>query len=307
MTTLHIPVLVEQTIQFLINRPTGIYVDCTLGTGGHFQAIAQHLDNDAYLIGIDADPSAVQYCEQNISISQPHQFITANFVDIKRICYRAGFPKVDGILMDLGLSSFALDNPERGFTYSQAGPLDMRFSPDTAQTAMDFINTASLKELALVFKEYGEERYSYNIARRIITERDKNPIKTTGQLASIIREEVPKQFQIKTLSRIFQAIRIQVNQELDALRQGLSDAVSLLAPSGRIVVISYHSIEDRIVKQFFKKEASDCICPPDFPICQCNHHAQLKILTHRPIVPSKSEIERNSRARSARLRAAEKL
>ncbi|HPC35723.1 MAG TPA: 16S rRNA (cytosine(1402)-N(4))-methyltransferase RsmH [Candidatus Marinimicrobia bacterium] len=307
MTTLHIPVLVEPTIQFLINRPTGIYVDCTLGTGGHFQTIAQHLDNDAYLIGIDADPSAVQYCAQNISISQPHQFITANFADLKRVCYRAGFPKVDGILMDLGLSSFALDNPERGFTFSQNGPLDMRFSPDTAQNAMEFINTASQKELASVFKEYGEERFSQKIARRIITERAKDPIKTTGQLAAIIREEVPGQFQVKTLSRIFQAIRIHINRELDALRQGLSDAISLLAPSGRIVVISYHSIEDRIVKQFFQNEARDCICPPEFPICQCNHHAQLKILTNRPIVPNKSEIQRNSRARSARLRAAEKL
>jgi len=307
MTTLHIPVLVEPTIQFLINRPTGIYVDCTLGTGGHFQAIARHLNNDAYLIGIDADPSAVQYCEQNIAISQPHQFITANFADLKRVCYRAGFLKVDGILMDLGLSSFALDNPERGFTFSQNGPLDMRFSATTTQTAMDFINSASHKELSSVFKEYGEERFSPKIARRIIAERTKNPIKTTGQLAGIIREEIPGQFQVKTLSRIFQAIRIHINRELDALRQGLSDAISLLAPSGRIVVIAYHSIEDRIVKQFFQNEARDCICPPEFPICQCNHHAQLKILTNRPIVPNKSEIQRNPRARSARLRAAEKL
>jgi len=307
MTILHIPVLVEQTIEFLVSKPTGTYVDCTLGTGGHFQALARHLDAGAYLIGVDTDPQAVQYCAENLSISQPHQFFTSNFGDLKRVCYRAGCQKVDGILMDLGLSSFALDNSARGFAFNQDGPLDMRFSPAITQTAADFINSASQSELIKVFREYGEERYSPKIARHIIEERHKNTINTTGQLAAIIRAVIPAEFQIKTVSRIFQAIRIQVNNELDTLKQGLSEAVSILDLSGRIVVISYHSLEDRIVKQHFRNEARDCTCPPDFPICQCDHHARLKILTPRPVMPDDFEIKNNPRARSARLRAAERL
>lgn len=307
MISLHIPVLVEQTTEYLVRKPTGIYVDCTLGTGGHFQALAQQLDQTAFLIGIDADPTAVQYCTENLSISQSHQFTTSNFTDLKRVCYRAGFLKVDGILMDLGLSSFALDNPLRGFAFSQDSPLDMRFSPLITQTAADIINSVSQKELEKIFTEYGEERHSMKIAHRIIEERTKNAISNTGQLASIIRSVVPGKFQIKSLSRIFQALRIHINKEFDVLQQGLFEAVSLLAPSGRIVVISYHSIEDRIVKQFFKNEARDCTCPPEFPICQCNHRARLKILTDHPIIPDDSEIKNNSRARSAKLRAAERL
>lgn len=307
MNTLHIPVLVKQTIAFLVSKPSGIYVDCTLGTGGHFRALSQHLDREAYLIGIDADPQAVQHCTEHLSISQPHQFITSNFADLKRVCYRAGFQSVDGILMDLGLSSFALDNSARGFTYSQNGPLDMRFAPNISQTAADFINTASQSELVQVFREYGEERHSQKIARRIIEERAKNAIDTTDQLAAIIKAIVPGEFRTKSLSRIFQAIRIYINNELEVLREGLSAAVTLLAPSGRLVIISYHSLEDRIVKQYFKNEARDCTCPPEFPVCQCHHRARLKILTHRPILPDKFEIEDNSRARSAKLRAAEKL
>jgi len=307
MTTLHIPVLVEQAIHFLVNKPAGVFVDCTLGTGGHFQELSKHLESNANLLGIDADPEAVQYCMENLIIPQSHQFVSANFSDLKRVCYRAGFQKVDGILMDLGLSSFALDNPSHGLTFSQDGPLDMRFSPSIRQTAADFINRAPLKELVKVFKEYGEERHSSRIARAIIDERTRNEIRTTAQLVTIIKDSVPGNFLIKTLSRTFQAIRMQINDEVAVLQKGLDEAVSLLTTGGRIVVISYHSIEDRMVKQCFKNEARDCICPPQFPICQCNHTARLKILTTRPILPDVVETKRNSRARSAKLRAAEKL
>ncbi len=307
MTTLHIPVMVEQTLHYLVSKPTGTFVDCTLGTGGHMQALSKTTDANSYLIGIDADPSAVQYCKDNLSIAQPHQFLNANFVDLKRVCYRAGFQKVDGILMDLGISSFALDDPSRGLTFSQNGPLDMRFSPSIPQTAADFINNASLTDMLKVFREYGEERNSLRIARRIIDERAKQEFRTTGQLADVIKQVVPGEFQVKTLSRIFQAIRMHINSEVAVLQRALADAVSLLAADGRIVVISYHSIEDRIVKQHFKTESKDCICPPEFPVCQCHHKARLKILTDHPVLPNHTEINNNPRARSAKLRAAARL
>jgi 16S rRNA (cytosine1402-N4)-methyltransferase len=191
MTTLHIPVLVQEAIQFVVKKPTGIFVDCTLGTGGHTQALSKVLNPDAYIIGIDADPGAVNYCSQNLSIAQPHQFVNANFADLKRICYRAGFQAVDGILMDLGLSSFALDDPARGLAFSQDGPLNMRFSPAIAQSAADFINSATEKEMIHAFQEYGEERHSVRIARLILTERAKSSITTTAQLATIIRSAAP--------------------------------------------------------------------------------------------------------------------
>lgn len=307
MTTIHEPVLPKETIHYLVTKSDGIYLDATLGTGGHFKELSAHLSQNALLIGIDADPTAVQYCTHHLDIAQKHLFINSNFAQLKKICFRNGNLKVDGILMDLGLSSFGLDDPERGFSYASDGPLDMRFSPTLQQTAADIINRAELSELTRIFQEYGEERHAKALARLIVKEREKSAIQTTGQLAALVKQKAAPQFANKTLSRIFQALRIAVNQELGALEQALKDARDVMNPGGRLVVIAYHSLEDRIVKQFFKTESTDCICPKEFPVCRCHHRAAFKILTPKPILPTKEEISNNPRARSAKLRVAERL
>jgi len=307
MTSIHKPVLLEKTLKYLINTKVGVYVDCTLGTGGHFKAIAKSLKPNAVLIGIDADYSAINYCKKNIRIQQKSIFVNSNFSNLMRICYRIGYTRVNGIFMDLGLSSFALDNPNRGFSFTHDGPLDMRFSPETTVNAETFVNSASVSTLKRIFKEYGEEKYSNLIAKAIVRERKIQQIKTTRQLANIITNTISSPFPVKILSRIFQAIRIYVNKEIDSLKKALSQSLDILDENGRLVVISYHSIEDRIVKQFMKRESTDCICPPDFPICRCNHKAQLEILTKRPIIPSREEINSNSRARGAKLRVSKKI
>ena len=307
MTTIHVPVLLKETLQYLVSRRDGVYVDATLGTGGHFTSLSEQLDQNAILIGIDTDPSAINYCSTHLSIKQKYILINSNFESIKAVCFRSGYPRTHGILMDLGMSSFTLDNPDRGLSYSVNGPLDMRFSPDLAKTASDIINTADQSELVTIFKTFGEERNSRSIARAIIDERQINTIKTTGQLAEIIRHRTHPLYANKTLSRIFQALRIVVNRELEVLKKALKDAIDILEPDGRIVIITYHSLEDRIVKQYFKTESTDCVCPPEFPICQCSHKASIKLLTAKPILPGKDEIRNNSRARSAKLRAAKRI
>ncbi|MBN2602265.1 MAG: 16S rRNA (cytosine(1402)-N(4))-methyltransferase RsmH [Candidatus Marinimicrobia bacterium] len=307
MSTIHVPVLLKETMQVLVSKPDGVYIDATLGTGGHFRELSTRLDQNAILIGIDADPTVIDHCKSTLNIPQKHQYINSNFESVKAICFRNGYLKVDGILMDLGLSSFALDNPFRGLSFSADGPLDMRFSPTISQTAANIINYADINDLVLIFQKFGEERFSKSIARSIVKERQKSPIESTGQLAAIIKQKAQPQYVNKTLSRVFQALRIAVNRELDVLQKALEDSVSILNPEGRLAVITYHSLEDRIVKQFFKLESTDCICPREFPICQCNHKASLKILTPKPILPNKEEIILNSRARSAKLRAVKRL
>ncbi|MDO9549019.1 MAG: 16S rRNA (cytosine(1402)-N(4))-methyltransferase RsmH [Candidatus Marinimicrobia bacterium] len=307
MSTIHVPVLLKETIQILVSRPDGVYVDATLGTGGHFRELSSQLNQDAILLGIDADPTVIDHCKSNLNIPQKHLYINSNFESVKAVCFRNGYPKIDGILMDLGLSSYALDDPDRGLSFSANGPLDMRFSPAIGQTAADIINNAGLTDLIHIFQEFGEERFSKSIARSIVNERQKSSIKTTAQLAAIVKQKAQAQNVNKTLSRIFQALRIAVNCELDVLQKALTDSASILNPGGRLVVITYHSLEDRIVKQFFKYESTGCICPREFPICQCDHKASLKIITPKPILPKKEEIIQNSRARSARLRAAKRL
>jgi len=285
MSTIHVPVLLKETMQLLVSRPEGVYVDATLGTGGHFQELSHQLDQDAFLIGLDADPKVIAYCQSALRISQKHIFINSNFEAIKAVCFRNGYPKVDGILMDLGLSSFALDDPERGLAFSTDGPLDMRFSPSIPQTAADIVNHTDLPDLIKIFREFGEERFSKSIARAIVTERRKAPITTTAQLTAIVKQKAQPQYVNKTLSRIFQALRIAVNRELDVLQKALIDSIDILNPGGRLVIITYHSLEDRIVKQFFKKESTDCLCPKEFPVCRCGHKASLKILRNNSKLP----------------------
>ncbi len=307
MDTIHIPVLLEETLTYLINKPNGVYVDCTLGTGGHFSELSKRLDHDAVLIGFDADPTAIKHCEENLRISQKKILVNSNFKNLRKYCFRNGYPKVNGILMDLGMSSFALDNPNRGFSFSKDGNLDMRFSPEIIETAEHFINNAKVRDMIHVFRKYGQEKKSGYIARKIIAEREKYRIKTTAQLAKIIKECVPPPYQIKSLSRIFQAIRIFINHEYDVLENALNQARDTLLPGGRLVVISYHSGEDTITKKFINYEVKGCLCPPEFPICQCSHKASFKKITKKIVVANDQEIALNSRARSAKLRAVERL
>jgi len=304
MDVVHIPVLLEETLHYLIGNPEGIYLDCTLGTGGHFQALAQRLAPGAVLVGFDADHQAIEYCRTHLEIPQKYLLINANFAEVKKYCFRNGIQRIDGVLMDLGLSSFALDDPDRGFSFQNDGPLDMRFSPGTSPSAEEFINETSVQELRRVFWEYGEERKSGAIARAINEARQKARIRSTGELARIVTRSAHSRFANKTLSRIFQSVRIAINNELGVLEAALRDILEMLNPDSSVVAISYHSLEDRIVKQFFRRESTGCICPPEFPVCQCNHKARLIELTRTPVVAGDEEIKSNSRARSAKLRSA---
>jgi len=307
MANYHVPVLVNETVKYLINNIDGVYVDCTAGTGGHIEAISQHLSKNAVIIAIDGDEQSLDICKNRFKNMNNIIYANDNFKNIKKIIFTNGYTKVDGILVDLGLSNFLLNSSGRGFTYKKDEPLDMRFITSQKYTARSFLNNAPFEELKSELKKYSEDRYAAKIAREIIKERATQPIETTGQLVSIIKRVAPEPFLTKTLSRIFQAIRIHVNKEMENLQALLEQSISILNPGGRIVIISYHSIEDRIVKNFFKTESTDCICPDNFPICTCNHKKTIKILTRKHITPGKNEIEKNPNARSAKLRAAERL
>ncbi|UCC18066.1 MAG: 16S rRNA (cytosine(1402)-N(4))-methyltransferase RsmH [Dehalococcoidales bacterium] len=306
MSPAHVPVLTEEVIQALAVQPGGRYIDCTLGGGGHAAAILEHISPGGQLLGIDTDPEAVISANQRLSkYSESILLITDNFVNLKSICYRNDFFPVHGILFDLGLSSLQLNGSERGFSFQHKAPLDMRFSPDQEITAADIVNDYPEEELARLIFTYGEETAARRIARNIVQER---PIKTTVELARIVERGVGKrQRKIHPATKTFRAIRIAVNKELDHLELALKQAIDLLGYQGRLVVISYHSLEDRIVKQFMQKESKNCICPPEVPICTCEHSASLRQINKRIISPSPEEIKRNPRSRSARLRAAEHI
>ncbi|HMA62518.1 MAG TPA: 16S rRNA (cytosine(1402)-N(4))-methyltransferase RsmH [bacterium] len=307
METKHVPVMAQETIQYLVNKEDGIYVDCTLGTGGHFSKIAKSTSDQAILIGFDADQKAIDYCRQHLDIDKKYILINSNFENLKKFCYRHGYTKVSGILMDLGMSSFALDDPTRGFAFDMEGPLDMRFSKDQEMTASDFLNNAEPNEIKKVLKNFGEVRRPSAIVMGIVEFRKEKKIETTAELKQIIASRTPYRLRKKILSQVFQAIRIKVNKELSVLEKALKQALELLESEGRLVVISYHSLEDRIAKHFFKERAKDCICPPEFPICKCDHEKEIEILTGSPITPQEEEIKENPRARSAKLRAIEKI
>jgi len=304
MSPAHIPVLTEEVIQALAVQPGGRYIDCTLGGGGHASAILEHISPGGQLLGIDADPEAIRSSSQRLSrYDNSVLIINDNFVNLKSICYKNDFVPVHGILFDLGLSSLQLTDSGRGFSFQHKAPLDMRFSPDQEVTAAEIVNDYPEEELAHIIWTYGEETAARRIARIIIQER---PINTTVELAKIIERGVGKrQRKIHPATKTFQALRIAVNKELDNLESALKQAMDLLGYQGRLVVISYHSLEDRIVKQFMQRESTNCICPPEVPICTCHHSANLRQINKRIIVPSPEEIKRNPRSRSARLRAAE--
>jgi len=307
MKYIHVPVLLQECMTNLIKDKSGVYVDCTLGTGGHFSQIAKETNEDAVLIGFDADPKAIQHCKETHKITQKHLYINQNFEHIRKHCFRNGYVKVDGILMDLGMSSFALEDKNRGLAFRLEGPLDMRFSPQIKMSAADFVNNAEVDEIKKILWNYGEEKASGKIAREIENVRAENPIKTTGDLADIVKKFTPERFHNKACSRVFQAIRIHVNRELDVLEIALEQTMKMLKPGGRLAIISFHSLEDRIVKKFIKDKTTDCICPPEFPICNCDHRALVKNVTRKPILPSEEELKTNNRSRSAKLRVVEML
>ncbi len=302
----HTPVLLKETIEALAVQPGGRYIDCTLGGGGHATAILDHSSPGGQLLGIDADPEAIKISEARLQAhSSSTLLINENFVNLQAICIKYDFFPVHGILFDLGLSSLQLNSDGRGFSFQHEALLDMRLSPNQEVTAADIINTSSESELAHLIKTYGEESHSHKIAHRIIQER---PIKTTLQLARTLEQAIGRRRgKIHPATRTFQAIRIAVNQELEHLEAALRQAINLLGFEGRLVVISYNSLEDRIVKQFMQQESKDCICPPGTPTCICGHTARLKLINKKIITPSLAEVRLNPRSRSAKLRAAEHL
>lgn len=303
----HVPVLLEEVLQFLEVRPGALYVDCTLGGGGHARAIMERSDGRARLIGIDRDPQAILAARQVLEpFGENVRIVQGNFKDLATLLDDVAAGQVDGILADLGVSSHQLDTAERGFSYHNE-PLDMRMGPDAPHTAAELLEQLEEDELVHILRTYGEERWADRIAKAIVRRRAQRPIQTATDLAEIVKHAIPaaaRRSGPHPARRSFQALRIAVNDELEALRRFLSVAVERLAPGGRIVVISFHSLEDRIVKQAFLNEARGCICPPELPVCACHRTPRLHILTRKPVVATKDEIEANPRARSAKLRAA---
>jgi 16S rRNA (cytosine1402-N4)-methyltransferase len=297
--------LLSETLRALAVQPGGRYIDCTLGGGGHAAAILDHSSPGGQLMGIDADPKAIEVAQERLQhYKSSTLLINDNFVNLQSICIKYDFFPVHGILFDLGLSSLQLNGNGRGFSFQHDAPLDMRFNPHQKVTAADIVNTTSEAKLANIIKTYGEEIYSHRIASRIVKER---PIETTRQLARLIEQTVGRRSKLHPATKTFQALRIAVNHELEYLEAALRQAIDLLGFEGRLVVISYHSLEDRIVKQLMQKEAKRCICPPGTPICVCNHVPRLRLIYKKVITPSATEIDLNLRSRSAKLRAAERI
>jgi 16S rRNA (cytosine1402-N4)-methyltransferase len=303
----HTPVLLNESLGYLITDRSGIYFDGTLGFGGHSEAILKKLNDDALLVATDVDLDAFNFSKKIFDEEKRMKIYNFNFAQVGPISKIESIKQFTGIFADLGVSSFQLDNPTSGFTYQKDAMLDLRMDKSRAVSAADIVNSFSEEDIANIIYEYGEEKNSRKIARKILERRKISKIESTQQLREIISEITPERFLIKTLSRVFQALRIYVNDELGVLKTFLSDSVSLLQKGGRIVILTYHSLEDRIVKEHFKYEMLDCICPKEFPVCQCDKERRLKILTKKPIVPTESEIRRNIRARSAKLRAAERV
>lgn len=306
----HTSVLLEETVDGLAVKPDGIYVDATLGGGGHAFEVCRRLSSKGSFIGIDQDAAAIEAAKSRLAdFGEKVTIIRSNYCEMKKRLLDLGIDKVDGIVLDLGVSSYQLDTAARGFSYRADAPLDMRMDQRQEKTARDIVNTYSEAELYRVIRDYGEDRFAKNIAKHIVRERTQHPIETTGQLNEVIRRAIPMKMQ-KTgghpSKRTFQAIRIELNRELDVLKDSLDEMIEMLNPGGRICIITFHSLEDRIVKSAFRKNENPCTCPSHFPVCVCGNVSKGKVVTRRPILPGEEEMEKNSRSKSAKLRIFER-
>ena len=306
----HYSVMLNETIEQLNIRPDGIYVDGTLGGAGHSSEIAKRLTTGR-LIGIDQDADAIAAASERLKdYKDKVTIVRSNYAQMKEVLHNLGIEKVDGILLDLGVSSFQLDTPERGFTYrSEDAPLDMRMDDRQKLTARDIVNEYSEMELFRIIRDYGEDRFAKNIAKHIVQARQKKEIETTGELTEIIRASIPAKVRATgghPAKRTFQAIRIELNRELDVLEDSIDTMIERLAPGGRLSIITFHSLEDRIVKNRFRTNENPCICPPDFPVCVCGRKSRGRVITRKPILPTDQEMEENPRSKSAKLRVFEK-
>ncbi len=307
----HTSVLLEEAVESLHVRPDGIYVDGTLGGGGHSYEIAKRLSEGGRLIGIDQDAAAIEAAGKRLGeFGNKITIIRANYAQMSEKLKEIGISSVDGILLDLGVSSYQLDDAQRGFTYREEdAPLDMRMDQRGGLTAREVVNTWPASELTRILREYGEEKYAVRIAQRIERQRQQKPIETTGELTQIVKAAIPAKARAvgrHPARRTFQAIRIEVNGELTVLEESMKAMISLLNPGGRLSIITFHSLEDRIVKDAFRTAEHPCICPPEFPVCVCGRKSQGKVITRKPILPTEEETERNPRSKSAKLRVFEK-
>lgn len=306
----HISVLFEETVGGLNVKPDGIYVDGTMGGAGHGRAVCERLGEGGRYIGIDQDEAAIRTGTERL---EPYKdkvtIVRSNYADMVSVVHGLGINHVDGIMLDLGVSSYQLDTVERGFSYREDAPLDMRMDQRQTMTAAHIVNEYSERELFRIIKDYGEDRFAKNIAKHICMEREKKPIETTLELAEIIKHAIPAKIRATgghPAKRTFQAIRIELNHELSVLEDNLNEMIDLLNPGGRLCVITFHSLEDRIVKNIFKNAENPCICPPGFPVCTCGMESKGKVITRKPILPSEEELECNSRSKSAKLRIFER-
>ncbi|MBJ7601336.1 MAG: 16S rRNA (cytosine(1402)-N(4))-methyltransferase [Candidatus Nephthysia bennettiae] len=305
---MHLSVLSQESIELLEPRPGQVLVDCTLGAGGHSRLLLERISPNGRLLAIDRDEAAVAAAEERLGGTGSNPVLVhADFAEVARVAREAGFERVDGVLFDLGLSSDQLDDPRRGFSFRLDGPLDMRMDAHTPVTAERVVNEMSERDLATIIRRLGEERWAARIARFIA---ERRPLKTTREVAAAVEAAIPRGAwppDIHPATRTFQALRMHVNDELGSLESGLRGALDILGPGGRMVVISFHSLEDATVKRFFAEESRDCLCPPRQPVCTCAHRASLRVLTRKPVRPTAEEVSANPRSRSARLRAAERL
>lgn len=307
----HIPIMLAEILVHMGLRPGGTYVDCTLGGGGHSYEIVRRIQPDGRLIGIDQDPDALAAAGERLAeYAYGVTLVHSNFYRLKEVLAELGIPAVDGILFDIGVSSHQLDEAGRGFSYMQDAPLDMRMNPQDSTTAGELVNNLPEQELTRIIREYGEERWAKRIAEFIVRRREQKPVVTTGELVEVIKQAIPAGARREgphPAKRTFQALRIAVNDELNRFGGALRDAVEVLNPGGRVCVITFHSLEDRIAKETFRELTGRCTCPPELPVCKCENEPLVKVLTGKPIIPSAAEIDANPRARSAKLRVAQKV